>query len=438
MLNTTVPILKHLIPQEAWQFLYLLYNYLRSIFNYWYYNFIQWKYKKIVQKIKKKDKIKVAFFLIHESVWKYDDLYKLMESDHRFEPVVVVCPYMKDDPENMFFVMDQAYNTFHAKQFNVIKAYNEETNTWLGVKKEIQPDIVFFTNPHRITKAEYYITNYLNCLTCYVPYNFGNSHLFQMMHNQIFHNVLWRLFAETNIHRDYSVKYADNKGINVFVTGFPGTDLLLNRNYIPTNIWKQKDKKIKKIIWAPHHSIDNDISFLSYSSFLRYADYMLNIIDEYQGKIQIAFKPHPLLKKKLYDEASWGKEKTDNYYNSWNNMLNGQLVEGDYIDLFLSSDAMIHDSGSFLIEYIYTGKPVLHTNRDENLRDRMNAFGVLAFNLHYHAKNEKDIKAFIENLLNNKDEKKQERAAFLTSKLLPPNHKSASQNIYDEIVKQLS
>jgi CDP-glycerol glycerophosphotransferase (TagB/SpsB family) len=164
---------------------------------------------------------------------------------------------------------------------------------------------------------------------------------------------------------------------------------------------------------------------------------MLNIIDEYQGKIQIAFKPHPLLKKKLYDEATWGKVKTDDYYNRWNNMVSGQLVEGDYIDLFLSSDAMIHDSGSFLIEYIYTGKPVLHTNRDENITDRMNAFGILAFNLHYHAKNEKDIKAFIENVLNNKDEKKKERTAFITSKLLPPNHKSASQNIFDEILEQL-
>jgi CDP-glycerol glycerophosphotransferase (TagB/SpsB family) len=164
---------------------------------------------------------------------------------------------------------------------------------------------------------------------------------------------------------------------------------------------------------------------------------MFNIANEYEGKIQIAFKPHPMLKNKLYDQTCWGKEKTDQYYDSWENLPNGQLVLGDYMDLFLNSDAMIHDSGSFLIEYIYTGKPVLHTNRDEHITDRMNDFGILAFNLHYHAKKEEDIRAFIEDVLKGKDEKRQEREAFLASALSPPNHKSASENIYDEIVKQL-
>jgi hypothetical protein len=413
------------------------YHFLKNIIYSIYFSFVQWRYKKFARQIRKKEKIKVAFFLIHDSVWKYDGVYKLFESDQRFEPVVIVCPYIDYGHDNMLRTMNQCYRNFQQRHYKVVKTYNETTKKWLDVKKDIQPDIVFFTNPHKLTKDEYYITNYSNCLTCYAPYNFGNSHLFQMMHNQIFHNMLWRLFAETDMHRDFSVKYAINKGINVVVTGFPGTDILLNHNYIPTNTWKQKDKKIKKIIWAPHHTIDNDTSFLSYSSFLRYADFMLNIVNEYQGKIQIAFKPHPLLRKKLYEEVSWGIEKTDNYYNKWNDLKNGQLVDGAYTDLFLSSDAMIHDSGSFLIEYIYTGKPVLHTNRDENIRDRMNAFGILAFNLHYHAKNEEDIKTFIENVLHNKDDKKQERALFLATKLLPPNRKSASENIYDEIVKQL-
>lgn len=430
-------MLKNYLPQKLRVPLRPLNVFFLNIYKSAYFSFVHIRYKKILQQKQNKNQIKVAFFLIHDSVWKYDGVYELMVSDHRFEPVVFVCPYNEYGPEYMLLTMNLSYDSFRAKGYNVIKTYNETTKEWLNVNKEFNPDIVFFTNPHKLTKDEYYITNYLHCLTCYVPYNFGNSHLFQMMHNQIFHNLLWRLFAETNMHRDFSVNYAVNKGINVVVTGYPGTDVLLNRNYIPTNMWKQKDEKIKRIIWAPHHTIDNDTSFLSYSSFLLYEDFMLNIANEYEGVIQIAFKPHPLLKKKLYDEPSWGKLKTDEYYNKWNNLRNGQLVEGAYTDLFVSSDAMIHDSGSFLIEYIYTGKPVLHTTRDEHITERMNAFGILAYNLHYHAKKGEDIKAFIEDLLKNKDEKKKERAVFLSSKLLPPNHKSASENIYNEIVKQL-
>jgi CDP-glycerol glycerophosphotransferase (TagB/SpsB family) len=360
-----------------------------------------------------------------------------MEKDDRFDPVVIVCPYTAYGEEIMLREMKQAYTSFVDKGYNVVKTYNEESKKWLDVKKEVRPDIVFFTNPHKLTKDEYCITHYTDCLTCYAPYNFGNSHLYQMMHNQLFHNYLWRLFAETPLHEEFSVKYAQNKGNNVKVTGFPGTDVFLNSNHPTTNIWKQKNTKIKKIIWAPHHSIENNTAFLSYSSFLMYADFMVRMTNEFNGKIQVAFKPHPILRNILYEHSDWGKDKTDAYYAQWENMENGQLVVGDYVDLFLTSDAMIHDSGSFLIEYLYTSKPVLHLNRDENITDRMNAFGVLAYNQHYHAKNETQIKAFIEDVINNVDNKKTDRKIFLANELLPPNHKSASENIFEEIVKQV-
>lgn len=412
-------------------------RYFINLYKSAYYSFIHKKYDAIVRQLRRKNSIKVAFFLIHDSVWKYDGLYRLLLTDDRFEPVIVICPYLIYGHENMLSVMDQAYASFTAKGYYVIKSYNDETKQWLNVKTQIKPDIVFFTNPHNLTKKQYYITHYTDCLTCYVPYNFGNSHLYDAMYNQKFHNLLWRLFAETPVHKEFSERYALNKGNNVVVTGYPGTDALLKRNYIPLYIWKQHDKKIKRIIWAPHHTIDNDTSLLSYSSFLKYSEVMLKIAGDYEGRVQFAFKPHPLLRNKLADEPGWGKQNTENYYNKWKNLKNGQLVEGDYIDLFLSSDAMIHDCGSFLIEYLYTGKPVLHTNRDEHIIDRMNAFGILAFNLHYHAKCEEDIRGFIEYLLIGRDKKRSERNAFLTSALLPPNNRTASENIYNEIVNQL-
>jgi CDP-glycerol glycerophosphotransferase (TagB/SpsB family) len=258
-----------------------------------------------------------------------------------------------------------------------------------------------------------------------------------MMHNQLFHNYLWRLFAETPIHKEFSVKYALNKGKNVKVTGFPGTDVFLDKKYEPQNCWKHKNPDIKKLIWAPHHTIDNDTSFLSYSSFLVYSDFMLKLPSVFNGKIQIAFKPHPLLFNRLSEESFWGKERTISYYNSWENLEFGQLVDGDYVDLFLTSDAMMHDSGSFLIEYLYTGKPVLYLDRDDKITERMNDFGIQAFNQHYHAKNESDIENFILSVLHNKDIKKSDREKFLLTELLPPNHRSASENVLVELLSEL-
>jgi CDP-glycerol glycerophosphotransferase (TagB/SpsB family) len=430
MYQLTKSILRLIIPSKL----------ANSIRRYLYMNIrlrsVNKSHEKALIKIRKKDKIKVAFFLIHDSIWKYDGVYKLMEKDERFDPIIVVCPYIMLGEEIMLRDMNQAYNSFKEKNYNVIQTLNEETKKWLDIKKEIQPDIVFFTNPHKLTKEEYYITNFLDCLTCYVPYNFGNSHLLKMFHNQLFHNLIWILFAETEIHKQFSKEIANNKGQNVVVSGFPGTDAFLDNNYQHKNSWKKGDKN-KKIIWAPHHTIDDDKSVLSFSSFLLYADFMLDLTCKYRESIQIAFKPHPLLKYKLYNLDQWGKEKTDYYYNRWNQIDNGQLEEGDYIDLFLTSDAMIHDSGSFLIEYLYTLKPVLRTDRDDGICDRLNIFGKMAYNMHYHARNEQEIIKFVEQLINNNDIMKEKRVTFLKEFLTPPFNKSASQNIFDELVKKI-
>ncbi|MDR0866640.1 MAG: CDP-glycerol glycerophosphotransferase family protein [Candidatus Symbiothrix sp.] len=399
-------------------------------------NNVQENHEKALSKIREKDRIKIAFFVLYFSVWKLDKVFQLMLMDSQFEPVIVVCPYMEYGKEHMLSDMNRTVDYFESKGYKTIRTYNEQTGEWFDVKKNLQPDIVFFTNPHDITKNEYYIANYKEIPTCYVPYNFGNSHLFEMFHNQYFHNLLWKLFAETEMHKQFSIDYAYNKGVNVCVTGYPGTDIFFDTEYVPKDTWKVHPG-LKKIIWAPHHTIDDDKSFLSFSSFLVYADYMLRLVEKYKNSIQLTFKPHPILKSKLYKHPDWGKEKTDKYYNLWNELETGQLEEGSYEDLFLTSDAMIHDSGSFLIEYLYLNKPVLRTDRDDSITKRLNPFGVMAYNEHYHARTEEDIENFIKNVIAGKDEMKEEREKFRQEYLLPPNNQSASRNIFDEIKKNV-
>ena len=121
----------------------------------------------------------------------------------------------------------------------------------------------------------------------------------------------------------------------------------------------------------------------NHSNFLWLAEKMLSFTEKYKDKIQIAFKPHPNLKKQLISHPGWGKPKVDEYYDKWNSLDNGQLEEGDYFDLFLQSDAMIHDSVSFLSEYLYTMKPCCYVIKNENLIDSfLNDFGKAALELH--------------------------------------------------------
>lgn len=395
-------------------------------------------HEKALQIVRKKKVVTVAFFATHSSVWKYDGVYELMAQDPRFDPVVIVCPVVNYGRENMLFEMEKAYNLFASKGLNVKRTYNEQTDTYLDVLKEIEPDIIFYTNPHKgLIKENYYISNFVNTLTCYVQYAFHVSGINQAQYNQLFHNLLWKAYYETEIHKSMAKSYARNKASNVVVTGYPGIDNFVYGKRDGRNVWKEAHKDLKRVIWAPHHTVDMREK-LGYSCFLRYYKIMLDLANRFADEIQFVFKPHPLLRMKLYNHQEWGRLKTDRYYEDWDALPNGQVNTNEYVDLFNTSDAMILDSGSFTAEYLACGKPSLFTLSSKSVKDRFNEFGKLALDIHYHANNERDIIEFLESVVcDEKDIKKNERLDFYKKYLVPPNGKSASKNIFDDICWEL-
>jgi CDP-glycerol glycerophosphotransferase (TagB/SpsB family) len=390
-----------------------------------------------LKRLPQKKKITVIFLVIHDSIWKYDEVYRLMQEHPLFRPLIVVCPFVKSDKKSMFYDMQLAFMNFKARGYQVIKSYSQRDDKWLNVKEALRPDIVCFTNPYRLTRPEYCITNWLDTLTVYIPYFFVTNSLIEANYNNLVSNLAWRLFLETNAHAGYAKKNALNKGLNVRVTGYPALDIYFDKTYCPTDPWKLKNPSVKRIIWAPHHTIDGQGANLNYSNFLVYHQTMIELARRYSKRVQFVFKPHPLLKGKLYKHPEWGKWKTDNYYKQWEkNIPNGQICTSEYTDLFLTSDALIHDCASFMVEYLCTEKPYLYLLRDPKVAERMNKFGKKVFELHYHANNKKEICEFIEKIvLENNDHMMKTRKQFIKENLIPPNNASASRNIFEEILK---
>ncbi|MFA5337015.1 MAG: CDP-glycerol glycerophosphotransferase family protein [Candidatus Omnitrophota bacterium] len=397
------------------------------------------KHLKAIKKVKEKTKIKVVFFVMHASVWKYDGLYKIFEAEERFTPLVVIFPYMGSEKTIVRNQIDDAYNFFLKKKYNVLKTYNEKNDKWLDIKKEVNPDIIFFSMPYR-TKIEYDIINYLNCLTCYVPYGYMITHRPYLLYQQLLHNLVFRFYVESEFHLEQVKKYTKTKGSNAVVVGYPGIDDLLFPKEIEnkTALWKKKDMKLKRIIWAPHYTIfDNGTNFC-YSNFLEYYQIMFEIAKKYEDSIQIAFKPHPVLKSELYKNPDWGKKRTDKYCKQWAELENGQLNESDYIELFLSSDAMIFDSGSFIAEYLCVNKPSLYQVRNKNIPEGFGELGKKAIACHYQAFAKEDLFNFIEDVvLGGNDSLRQKRENFVQNYLMPPNNKKACENIYSDICKTI-
>ncbi|WP_394776537.1 CDP-glycerol glycerophosphotransferase family protein [Flavobacterium sp.] len=428
--------IKKYVPGIVWISLIRIYNLtnLRALYNLYLIKKAPKRHQKALEIVRRKDKVKVAFFLIHESVWKYDVLFDLMLQHPRFEPQIFICPAVNFGMENMLFEMNKSFETFTKKGYNVIRTYDNNTGEYLDVKKTFFPDIVFFTNPYEgLQDYRYYIKQFSRTLTCYVPYAIMMVN-YDFTYNLHFHNLIWKIFCETPFHKEMSVQKQKNKGQNNIVTGYPGFDkLLINRK--PNNdIWKNKNSPLKKIIWAPHHSMTD---YNKVSNFLEYYNVFLELADNYRDQIQFAFKPHHLLRVKLENEY-WGKEKTDIYYNKWENLTNGQCENGEYIDLFLTSDALIHDCGSFMAEYLITGKPSLFMIRNESVMQYWNTFGNKAIESHYQSRNKKQLIDFIENVvLNENDWMKTERNNFVQNILIPKNKLTASENILDYLGNEI-
>lgn len=374
-----------------------------------------------VFQVRRKKVIKVAFILSDLGKWKTETLYNKMLQNKRFEPIILVAPYIDRDNSGI----DVLCSYLEEKGY-----YYQALKRGQKIREVFRPNILFYQEPYnRILEKNIRYKYNLKSLFCYVPYF---SHIIdeQWSLNQIMLNLAWQIYFENQISISGCQRIMTNKGENCMVTGLPIMDQYLKKPNYYKDPWKGSSEK-KRIIWAPHHTIMAE-SWVCTSTFFSYCEYMLSLAKKYKDQIQIAFKPHPVLLSKLYE--TWGKEKTDNYYSEWEKYENTQLVLGEYIGLFMHSDALIHDCTSFTVEYHYTQNPVMYLVKDENHAIGLNEFGKLAFDLHYKGKNEEDIEMFINNVINGKDEMKEARIKFYNDYLLPPNGKSASENIINVIL----
>lgn len=386
-----------------------------------------------IEQLHNKGKARVLFFLQTPSVWKYDALYRQLEKSEYFEPIVAVSPYnvhLNYDKEECFRVMRQTEEFAKKQGYQFVSTYDKETHKWVNIKKLYQPDIVFFTKPYKDTLPAYHVYNFPEALTLYLPYGINCINLFHNTYGLPFQALLWKFLVETEFQKRFAEQYEKSHGDNVEIVGALAEEKLMQKEYKPKDVWKNQEKKKKRVIWAPHHTVDYLFNF---SNFLNYCEDMLRLADEYKDEVQFAFKPHPVLKFKLIN--LWGLEKTEAYYRRWEELENGQIEQGDYIDLFKTSDAMIHDCASFTVEYLYAQKPVLFQIRDEKVKAEFNTFGQMCLDQHYLAYSIEETEQFIrEVVIAGKDPKKAEREHFYKQYLYPKDGIMPSDKIF-EILK---
>ena len=390
---------------------------------------------RVVRRVKANGKVRVVFLPMNCAMWRYGDIYRRMLNDPRFEPIIVTAPRIIQPKESFVREQRELVSYFQSQGIRAVVGYDEKQDRWVDLRT-LEPDVVFYTQPYDgLLPKEFEYWHNLRSLVCYAPYSFQFNKVGWNWDNAL-QNYAWRHYVSLPHHVELCRPFSRVRARNAVPVGYffeeEYQDALADRAQLD-KVWRGDRRK--RVIWAPHHSIAAGASFKT-SAFFEICDEMMRLREKYRDKIIFAFKPHPMLRDNLHQR--WGKEKTEAYYADWANAENSFLDDGAFIPLFAGSDAMIHCSGSFIVDYIYTGKPVQYVYcKDRNAPD-FGEIGDAALKAHYPAHGVAEIERFIEDVvLTGNDPMKKQREDVYQKYLGSPNGKTFSENVVEDILEGL-
>lgn len=375
-------------------------------------------YEKVLNCLKEKigkEKINVIFYSNELQKWTYNSLYKEFEKSEYFEPLVVITPLKRIPDAEKENEMSKQYDFY--KNLGCKVEYGYKNNEYLNLKN-LNPDIVFYQQmwdvPDINKPAE--VSKY--SLTAYCPY--GSQLLdYNKEYTNNFHRFLWLYICEhdLNIKRFESYQKGNSKNCKSF--GYPKLDVYMEKHEItPSRYWREPEKI--KIIYAPHHSFGEKT--LNMGTFLNNGEFIQKLAKNYSDTTTWIFKPHPKLKFTLENDKYMTKEEIKKYWAEWDTI--GKICEdGDYWDIFRTSDLMITDCVSFLTEYLPSGKPLIRLINPNSAN--FNKFGQHIISNYYNSYNNEELeKMFVDLAINKNDYKKEERKKLI-SELIDFNEPSA-------------
>ncbi len=378
---------------------------------------------KILKNISKKKRINVAFFCMSVPMFKYEEVFRIMQDDIFFNPIFFIAPRRG----NLRTLLNEvsAMETYCKNNgFSYVKLRNKYFNIGHDISK-YNIDIAFYSQPYTgICCKEYYYDKLKDSLLCYTPYGYLISYT---KHNylSVLNLIAWKNFMPTSVSVRVAKEFNPSYN-NLYYLGYTGYDSYCK---CKEHHWKYSNKK--HVIWAPHHSISSK-GWLHLSCFLDIFEDMIGLAKKYEREIEFIFKPHPHLYQALCQE--WGQQKADDYYELWRSMPNTSINEENAYEVFKSSDALIHDCASFLLDYMFTQKPCLYVALSGKLNVETAEDGIEAYNAHYHAYRKDDIEKFLLDVVcEGKDDMKTIREAVFNKYIKPENGQSASRNIVNNI-----
>ncbi len=358
--------------------------------------------KEIAERIKDGEKLRFASYVVYDTTFGAHGICELMlKEPEKYDVTFVVCPDTYRD-------MDGLKQYHKTKQFfverygadRVLDGYDETTGEFLDHSDKF--DVVYLANPYDCLVNRVHGINYL-CTQSVLPihieyamYIIGKSWMYEPVFT--YDSCLYyAYFVNTIATRAFFSGHQFFPVGNIFCSGYPKMDALA-----ACKADGGANKSRKKILISPHQTVKGMPDCqdgIQISNFLQYSSFIPKLADLYPD-VDFVFRPHPLLFTQLVRHKFWSQEDVDSYLKLLESKNIVYSSESDYFHLFKECDAIIHDCGSYIAEWLYTEKPCCYViETKEKLYNQLTEDGKIAIQHYFLADSENKIMEFIDSVL---------------------------------------
>lgn len=355
--------------------------------------------------------VRILLVIQHISIWtSWRSVWKECNQNDQIEVHVVIVPFIHPyGSEKIIVELKQCLKAegvpFFLSDFYAIDSF--------------KPHVVMLQNPYDSTRPDNYSSEKLSFKgyrIAYIPYGLemgGGEENINWQFNLDFHHNAWRIFARSKRHKAMYAKYSKVGDSNVVITGHPKFDFQAEQlaSQLTFDDLRNKIAGRKVVLWTPHFSVGLPATWSTYRI------YGEAIINETQLRPDLFFiiRPHPLFFKAMIENELWAETDEAIFKDNCKSQNNLWLDESfDYIKIFSIVDVLMTDVGSFLLEFLPTGKPILYLHHPEGVG--LNDDGELV-NYLYKAESVSDITQFLNDVQTGEDSKKTNRLSVLSEYL---------------------
>ncbi|MCQ2393778.1 MAG: hypothetical protein MJ249_05750 [Kiritimatiellae bacterium] len=378
------------------------------------------------EKLMRGERLRVCFLVCDVAMFSGESVYRKMCTDDRYDPFIAVVPRVSRGEAFLRETLEKTCAQLSARYGKVECLYDVETHKKTPLTSRV--DIVCTSIVYDDQTFPDYTTLPLSktsLVVCF-PYGYGgplrmDARQFVFLPQIAF---FWKIFTPNEFTHNVWAQANPRLRDSLVVAGYSKMDRLEEVSI--------KKERPKTVIISSHHTLARGPDCTALSNFLRYADFFLELPKRYPH-VHFVFRPHPLLFPRLATSKWWGGARTNAYRQQLMAFSNVEFQQGgDYFETFVNSDAMIHDCGSFLAEYYYTGKPQCYLLENEAALEReFTDFGQQLIAHAYSAYTQSEIIDFIEKVvLGEQDERAQTRRTFAENQVCR-FYPKASEHVLD-------